>query len=83
MFESTVYINRRKLLKKQGPSGVIVFLGNEESPMNYPANTYPFRQDSSFLYYFGLNTPALAAVVDSDAGTDMIFGDDITLGDVL
>jgi Xaa-Pro aminopeptidase len=45
-------------------SGLVLFLGNEESPMNYPANTYPFRQDSSFLYFFGLNTPGLAAVVD-------------------
>jgi len=83
MFDSTVYVQRRKLLKKRIPSGVILFLGNEESPMNYPANTYPFRQDSSFLYYFGLETPSLAAVIDSDAGKDMILGDDITLEDVI
>jgi Xaa-Pro aminopeptidase len=51
--------------------------------MNYPSNTYPFRQDSSFLYYFGLDTPSLAAVIDSDAGRDMILGDDITLEDVI
>jgi Xaa-Pro aminopeptidase len=51
--------------------------------MNYPANTYPFRQDSSFLYFFGLDTPGLAAVVDVEAGTDTVFGDDITLEDVI
>ena len=83
MFKSTVYIQRRKLLKKRIPSGLILFLGNEESPMNYPANTYPFRQDSSFLYFFGLQTPSLAAVIDSDTGKDMILGDDITLEDVI
>ncbi len=83
MFDSSVYIQRRKLLKKRIPSGVILFLGNEESPMNYPANTYPFRQDSSFLYYFGLDTPSLAALIDSDAGEDIIFGDDVTLEDVI
>jgi Xaa-Pro aminopeptidase len=51
--------------------------------MNYPANTYPFRQDSSFLYFFGLDSPGLAAVVDVEAGTDTVFGDDITLEDVI
>jgi Xaa-Pro aminopeptidase len=51
--------------------------------MNYPANTYPFRQDSSFLYFFGLDSPGLAAVVDVEAGTDTLYGDDITLEDVI
>jgi Xaa-Pro aminopeptidase len=83
MFEAKDYIQRRKLLRKQVTSGVILFLGNEESPMNYPANTYPFRQDSSFLYFFGLDTPALAAAIDVDAGRETVFGDDITLEDVI
>lgn len=83
MFESTVYIRRRQLLKKRMKSGLLLFLGNEESPMNYPGNTYPFRQDSSFLYFFGLDTPGLAAVIDVDARTETIFGDDITLEDVI
>ena len=83
MFASTVYVQRRRLLRKEVPSGLIIFLGNEESPMNYPNNTYPFRQDSSFLYYFGLDTPCLAAAIDIEAGRDMIFGDDITLEDVI
>jgi len=83
MFHPKIYIERRTLLKKGVKSGLILFMGNEESPMNYPANTYPFRQDSSFLYFFGLDTPSLAAVVDVEAGTDTVFGDDITLEDVI
>ncbi len=83
MFESKVYAQRRKLLRKQVTSGLILFLGNEESPMNYPANTYPFRQDSSFLYFSGLETPSLAAVIDIDSRKETIFGDDITLEDVI
>ena len=83
MFHPKTYIQRRTLLKKTLKSGLALFLGNEESPMNYPANAYPFRQDSSFLYFFGLNTPGLAAVIDVEAGTDTVFGDDITLEDVI
>jgi Xaa-Pro aminopeptidase len=83
MFDSSVYVQRRKLLKRQMRHGLLLFLGNEESPMNYQGNTYPFRQDSSFLYFFGLDTPGVAAVIDADSGTDTIFGDDITLEDVI
>jgi len=83
MFDASTYIKRRKLLRQQVKSGLILFLGNEESPMNYPANTYRFRQDSSFLYFFGLNTPSLAAVIDIDAGRDTVFGDDVSLEDVI
>ena len=57
MFKKETYINRRKQLKAQFDSGILLFLGNEESSMNYLDNTYRFRQDSSFLYYFGLDYP--------------------------
>jgi Xaa-Pro aminopeptidase len=83
MFNSKTYIQRRILLKKALKSGLVLFLGHEESPMNYTTNTYPFRQDSAFLYFFGLDTPGLAAVIDVEAGTDTIYGDDITLEDVI
>ncbi len=83
MFEARVYAQRRKLLRRQVSAGLIFFPGNDESPMNYPANTYPFRQDSSFLYFFGLDSPGLAAVVDVDGGTEILFGDDITIEDVI
>ena len=83
MFKSEIYARRRKLLKKQIGRGILLFMGNEECPMNYPANTYPFRQDSSFLYYFGLNSPGLAAVVDIDENKDILFGDDIGIEDII
>jgi Xaa-Pro aminopeptidase len=83
MFKSDTYIERRKQLKEQIGSGIILFQGNEESPMNYPDNPYSFRQDSSFLYFFGLDFPGLAAVIDIDQGTECIFGDDITVDDII
>ncbi|MBM3304737.1 MAG: aminopeptidase P family protein [Candidatus Aminicenantes bacterium] len=83
MFKSEIYARRRKLLKKRIGRGILLFMGNEECPMNYPANTYPFRQDSSFLYYFGLNSPGLAAVVDIDENKDILFGDDIGIEDII
>jgi Xaa-Pro aminopeptidase len=83
MFEVNVYRRRRRLLGQKVGSGLILFLGNEEVPMNYPANTYHFRQDSSFLYFFGLDTPGLAAVVDVDENKVTLFGDDIGLEDII
>ena len=62
-------------------SGIALFMGNDESPMNYADNTYHFRQDSSFLYYFGLNTAGLTGIVDVDEGKDYIFGNDLTVED--
>ncbi len=83
MFAPNVYIERRKRLRTDVESGVILFLGNEESPMNYPDNQFPFRQDSSFLYFFGLDCPGLAAVIDVDQGRECIFGDDLTVDDIV
>jgi Xaa-Pro aminopeptidase len=83
MFDKNVYIERRKQLKKQVNSGVILMLGNVESPMNYPGNTYPFRQDSSFLYFFGLDKPAFAGLIDVDEDKDYIYGDDFTIDDII
>jgi len=83
MFAADVYIERRGRLKEQIQSGLILFLGNEESPMNYPDNQYPFRQDSSFLYFFGLNCPSLGAIIDMDRDKEAIFGDDLTVDDII
>jgi Xaa-Pro aminopeptidase len=83
MFKTATYIERRKLLKNAVGSGLMIFLANEESPMNYPANTYHYRQDSSFLYFFGLASPGLAAIVDADGGTDTLYGDDIGIEDII
>jgi Xaa-Pro aminopeptidase len=83
MFARETYIQRRERLKAQVRSGVILLPGNDESPMNYPNNTYPFRQDSSFLYYFGLDEANLAAVIDVDEGAECVFGDDLTVEQVV
>src|SRR6187455_684611 len=79
MFDKQVYIDRRKKLKQDVGSGLILLLGNEESSMNYTDNLYHFRQDSSFLYFFGMDRPGLMAIIDIDAGNEVLFGDDLTI----
>ncbi len=83
MFEAKIYTQRRARLKQQLGSGVLLFLGNQESPMNYPANPYHFRQDSSFLYFFGLDSPDLAGIIDVEADRDILFGNDIGVDDII
>ena len=72
MFNKEVYINRRNKLRKDLQSGIVLILGNADSPMNYPANTFHFRQDSNFLYLFGLDYQNLAGVLDIDENKDYI-----------
>jgi Xaa-Pro aminopeptidase len=81
MFKVQTYLSRRRNLKTRIDSGIAVFMGNDESPMNYADNTYHFRQDSSFLYYFGLNTAGLTGIVDVNEGKDYIFGNELTVED--
>lgn len=83
MFQSEVYVNRRKRLKEKMGSGVLLFPGNNESPMNYPANTYRFRQDSNFLYFFGIDYPGLFGVIDLDSGSETIYGEDVDMDDII
>jgi Xaa-Pro aminopeptidase len=83
MFDKDIYISRRKVLKENIKQGVILFFGNDETPMNYPDNPYHFRQHSSFLYYFGLDYPALSALIDLDNGTETIFGEDLSIDDIV
>ena len=83
MFTPATYSDRRARLAKDVGSGLILFLGNEEVGMNYAANVYPFRQDSTFLYFFAVDQPGLSAIIDVDAGTDTLFGDDVTVADVV
>jgi Xaa-Pro aminopeptidase len=83
MFEKSIYENRRKTLKNKGLNGIVVFPGNIDSPMNYTDNTYHFRQDSSFLYFFGLDFQGLAGVIDFDSGEDFLFGDDFDIADII
>jgi len=83
MFDRKVYILRRAALKRRMGKGLLLFLGNEESPMNYPDNHYAFRQDSTFLYYFGLHDPGLAALIDVEEDRVTLFGPEATLDDVV
>ncbi|MBN2806924.1 MAG: aminopeptidase P family protein [Prolixibacteraceae bacterium] len=83
MFSRQLYIQRRSIIKEKMGQGLILFLGNEESPMNYPDNPYPFRQHSSFLYYFGIDRPSLAALIDLDSGQEIVFGDEMTIDDIV
>ena len=84
MFSKETYIRRRAELKKLVGNGVIVLFGNNDSPMNYPANAYaPMRQDSSFLYYFGQHRDGLVGVIDIENDTEVLFGDDIDVEDIV
>ena len=83
MFKSEVYIKRREELHKKMKTGLALFIGNSEAPMNYPANTYHFRQDSDFLYFFGLDIPGFAGVMDFDSGKDRIFGNDCDMDNII
>jgi Xaa-Pro aminopeptidase len=83
MFKTKIYSERRNKLRSQLKSGLILLLGNTEASMNYPANTYKFRQDSDFLYFFGLDHPDLAGVMDIDSNEDFIFGDDVEMDDII
>jgi Xaa-Pro aminopeptidase len=83
MFPSTIYSDRRKILRSLVSSGIILLPGNPEAAMNYPDNPYHFRQDSNFLYYFGLDHPDLAGVLDVDSGEDHIFGNDVDIDDII
>lgn len=83
MFESSIYQKRRQALREKMSSGIILILGNNEAPANYPDNTYKFRQDSSFLYFFGHAHPGYAGIIDIDAGEEYFFGDDVTMDDII
>lgn len=84
MFSKETYASRRAELKKLVKSGIIVLFGNNGSPANYPSNGYhPFRQDSSFLYYFGQNRDGLVGVIDIDNNKETLIGDDISIDDIV
>jgi len=83
MFAKEVYWQRRKMLRAMVGEGLILFAGNEESSMNYSANTYHFRQDSSFLYFFGVNKPGFYGVCDVDNDEDILYGNDFDIDDII
>lgn len=83
LFSKSTYVERRNELKKLVGRGLIVLFGNNDSPANYPSNTYKFRQDSSFLYYFGLHRNGLVGVIDVDNDREYLVGDEIDIEDIV
>lgn len=84
MFAKQTYIARRNELRRRMPKGgIVVLIGNGEAPRNYFDNAYGFRQDSTFLYYFGLQNANLVGVIDLDNEVDTLFGDDYTVDDII
>lgn len=83
MFKKETYIARREQLRKDVGHGLIIIPGNHEAPCNYKDNTYWFRQDSTFLYFFGLQREDLIGVLDCDSGKDYIFANDYDIDDII
>ncbi len=83
MFRPEVYKARRENLKKSLSKGIYLIMGNNEAPMNYPDNTYHFRQDSNFLYFYGLDLAGMAGVIDTENDKDIIFANDVDIDDII
>ena len=83
MFDYHVYKLRRAQLKEKVGRGIVLLLGNNDSPMNYKHNAYPYRQDSSFLYFVGIDQPNFACILDLDTGKDILFGYEYSVDDIV
>ena len=83
MFTADIYSARRAELRRRIGKGIILLPGNVESPFNYPNNTFHFRQDSTFMYFFGHSVPALAGIIDVESGEETLYGDDFTVEDII
>ena len=85
MFSKEVYVARRRELSRKlaDQGGIVVFLGNVEAPAQYKDNCYKWRQNSNWLYYFGIDEPRYAAVLDLDSGKETIFADDVDIDDII
>ncbi|MBQ9892967.1 MAG: aminopeptidase P N-terminal domain-containing protein [Bacteroidales bacterium] len=87
MFDKEVYIRRRRALKErlaaEGEKGIAIFIGNAEAPAQYKDNCYKFRQDSSWLYFWGINEPFFAAIIDLESGRETLYADDVEIGDII
>ena len=83
MFTKETFIQRRAVLRQKIGTGLILVPGNQESPMNYPENTYHFRQDSTFLYFFGLDRPGMFGIIDVDNNLDLLYANDVDIEDII
>ena len=83
LFKKKTYVERRRRLREIVGDGLIILFGNNDAPMNYPANAYKFRQDSSFLYFFGQHRDGLVGIVDADTGRETLYGNEIDIEDIV
>ena len=83
MFNKEIYVERRKKLKENFKDGIILIMGNDFSPLDCPDNTYPFIQDATFKYYFGIDHNGLIGMIDIDKNKEIIFGNDFTMSDII
>ena len=85
MFDKDTYIRRRRSLLERmaGEKGIALFLGNVEAPAQYRDNAYKFRQDSTWLYYFGIDAPGFGAILDLESGKETLFADDVEIDDII
>ncbi|NOR85970.1 MAG: M24 family metallopeptidase [Bacteroidales bacterium] len=83
LFNKETYQNRREKLRADIKDGLLLFIGNQEASYNYPANVYHFRQDSNFLYFFGLNISNIVGIMDVDNNKDYVFGNDVDIEDII
>ena len=83
LFSQQTYVERRRKLRELVGKGLILLFGNNDCPNNYPANTYKFRQDSSFLYFFGHKRDGLVGVIDADTGKEVLIGNEIDIDDIV
>lgn len=87
MFSKEVYVRRRQTLldkmKEQGAEGIVLFIGNVDAPAQYRDNCYKFRQDSCWLYYFGIDEAGYAAILDLESGTETVYADDVDIDDII
>ncbi|SHN30588.1 aminopeptidase P family protein [Chitinophaga sp. CF418] len=83
LFDKLVYSSRRQKLAAKVGKGIILLMGNEDSSMNYADNTYPFRQDSTFIYYAGIDIPGLAVILDTETGEETLFGREAGIDDII
>ena len=90
MFSKDVYARRRQTLvakmadsAAEGKRGIALFIGNTEAPAQYKDNCYKFRQDSTWLYFFRIDQPLYAAIIDLDNGNETVFANDVEIGDII
>ena len=87
MFAKEVYVRRRQTLlakmREAGEKGLILFVGNAEAPAQYKDNCYKWRQDSTWLYFMGLDEPLMAATLDIETGKEVLYADDVDIDDII